>query len=189
MTSQRCHGLCAEETNLSAITRFALQRNGALRSRAETIWLLPSFSTWLSTRVNSDNSVCTGQWKENQTLVLKAVLKRRCQLLGFIVSFNISNLWLQHACWRFTACTFANLCLYMLLSSEQCQQFERFRLQCVQVVNKTSSFKTKLTGNNPETNRVNRNTRWCLTFPQSIQTFSYIQLTDQFWTEGQTPPV
>ena len=46
----------------------------------------------------------------------------------------------------------ANLCLLTLLSSEQCSQFER-----VQMVNKTSSFKTKLIGNKPEASRVNHN--------------------------------
>ena len=41
----------------------------------------------------------------------------------------------------------AKMCLVTLLSSEQCLQFERFHLQHVQMVNKTSSFKTKLTCN------------------------------------------
>ena len=40
-----------------------------------------------------------------------------------------------------------NFCLVTLLSSEQCSQFERFRLQHVQMINKTSSFKVKLIGN------------------------------------------
>ena len=31
-------------------------------------------------------------------------LKRVWQHIGFIFSFNITSLWLQHACWRFTAC-------------------------------------------------------------------------------------
>ena len=56
-----------------------------------------------------------------------------------------------------------------LLSSEQCSQFERFRLQHVQMVNKTSSFKTKCIGNNAEASRVNRNTLWCLTVQRSTQ--------------------
>ena len=51
----------------------------------------------------------------------------------------------------------ANLCL-SLLSSEQCAQFERFRIQHVQMVNKASSFKTKLIGNNITASRVNCNT-------------------------------
>ena len=42
----------------------------------------------------------------------------------------------------------ANLCLVTILSSEQCTQFERFRLELVQMVNKTSKFKTKFIGNN-----------------------------------------
>ena len=52
----------------------------------------------------------------------------------------------------------ANLCLITLLSSEQCSQFERFCLQHVQMVNKTSRFKTKLIGNNAKGSRVNYNT-------------------------------
>jgi len=60
----------------------------------------------------------------------------------------------------------ANLCLFTLLISEQCLQFERFRLQRVQMVNKTSSFEIKLIGNNAESSKVNRNTLWCLTSPR-----------------------
>ena len=37
----------------------------------------------------------------------------------------------------------ANLCLVTLISSDQCSQFERFRLQHIQIVNKTSSFEEK----------------------------------------------
>ena len=48
----------------------------------------------------------------------------------------------------------ANLCLVSLLSSEQCSQFERFCLQPVQMVNKTSSFKTKLIVNNVEASQL-----------------------------------
>ena len=47
----------------------------------------------------------------------------------------------------------ANLCLVTVLSSAQSSRLERFRL-----VHKTSSFKTKLIGNNAEMSRVNRNT-------------------------------
>ena len=47
----------------------------------------------------------------------------------------------------------ANLCLVTLLSSEQCIQFERFRLQHIQMVNKTSSFKTKLVGGNAKASK------------------------------------
>ena len=52
----------------------------------------------------------------------------------------------------------ANLCLVTLLSSEQCSQFERFRLQHAQMVNKTSRFKTNLNDSNAEVSRVKRNT-------------------------------
>ena len=52
----------------------------------------------------------------------------------------------------------ANMCLVTLFSSEQCSQFEIFRLQNVHIVNKTSSFKTNLIDNNAETSRGNRNT-------------------------------
>jgi len=56
----------------------------------------------------------------------------------------------------------ANLCLVTSLSSVQCSQFETFRLQHDRFVNKTSSFKTTLIGNNAEANRVSRSTLWCL---------------------------
>ena len=59
------------------------------------------------------------------------------------------------------------LCLVTLLSQEQCSQSQRFRLQHVQMVNKTSTFKTKLIGNNAETSRVNHYALWFLTFPRS----------------------
>ena len=52
----------------------------------------------------------------------------------------------------------ASSCLVTLLSLEQCSQFERFHLQHVQMVNKTSSFKTKFIGYNAEVSRVNQNT-------------------------------
>ena len=57
----------------------------------------------------------------------------------------------------------AILCLVTLLTSEQCLQFERFRLEYVQMVNKASIFKTKLTSDT-DTSRVNRNTFQYLTF-------------------------
>ena len=43
----------------------------------------------------------------------------------------------------------ANLCLVTLTSSEQCSKCETFRLQDVQMANKTS-FKTKLIGGNAD---------------------------------------
>ena len=46
-----------------------------------------------------------------------------------------------------------NLYLGTLLSSEQCLQFERFRLRQVDIVSNTPSFKTKLIGNNAEASR------------------------------------
>ena len=46
-----------------------------------------------------------------------------------------------------TVFLFHSLCLVTLLSSEQCSQFERFCLQHDQMVNKMSSFKTKLINN------------------------------------------
>jgi len=52
----------------------------------------------------------------------------------------------------------ANEGLVTLLSPEQRSQLETFRLKVVQIVNKTSSLKTKLTGNNAEATRINRNT-------------------------------
>ena len=85
--------------------------------------------------------------------------------LALMVYFNITLSWLQrqHACWRFTPYQFV---LMIILSSEQCSQFERFRLQHVPMVNKTCSFK-KITDNNAEASRINRSTLWCLTFPRS----------------------
>jgi len=41
----------------------------------------------------------------------------------------------------------ANLCLVTLLCLEQCSQLERFHLQHIQIVSKTSNCKTKLTCN------------------------------------------
>ena len=61
----------------------------------------------------------------------------------------------------------AHLCLVTLLSSEQCSQLKRFILQYIQMVNKTSSCITELTGNIAETSRVNRNTLYCITVPLS----------------------
>ena len=52
-----------------------------------------------------------------------------------------------------------NLCLVTLFSWEQCSQLERFRLQNIQMVNKTSSVKTKLVGSNAATCKINTNTR------------------------------
>ena len=45
----------------------------------------------------------------------------------------------------------ANLCLVILVSSELCSKLERLRLEHVQMVNKSSSFKTKLIGSHTET--------------------------------------
>ena len=71
----------------------------------------------------------------------------------------------------------ANLCLVTLLSSEQCSQFERVRLQHVQMVNKTSSFKTRLM---TEASNVNCNTLWRLTSCSRHQTSRYNLLLGQF---------
>ena len=49
-----------------------------------------------------------------------------------------------------------NVGLFYFLRSVQCSQYERFRLQHVQMVNNTSSFKPKLIGNNADASRVNR---------------------------------
>ena len=59
----------------------------------------------------------------------------------------------------------ANLCLVTLLSLGQCSLFERFHLQHVEMVNKTSNFKTKLIGNNDEVSSVTRNTLLVFNFP------------------------
>ena len=48
----------------------------------------------------------------------------------------------------------ASLCLVTLFNSEPCSQFERFHLQHVQMVNKTSSFKTKLLGYDAKASRI-----------------------------------
>ena len=71
----------------------------------------------------------------------------------------------------------AHLCLVTLFSSEQCSQLERFIPQHVQMVNKTSSFITQLTGNIAETSWGNRNT----------QTSRYKLLLCQFWVEELAP--
>ena len=55
------------------------------------------------------------------------------------------------------------LMISYLLSSEQYPQFEKFHQQHAQMVNKTSSFETKLIIGNNEARRVNCNTLWCVT--------------------------
>ena len=47
----------------------------------------------------------------------------------------------------------ANVCLVTLLSPKQCSH----DVQHIKIVNKTSSFKIKLTGNNAKVSRVNCN--------------------------------
>ena len=68
----------------------------------------------------------------------------------------------------------ANLCLvsYFIKLGTICSTFERVHLQ-VKMVNKTSSFKTKLIGSNAETSKVNCTTFRCLTFPCSRQQSSH----------------
>jgi len=51
-----------------------------------------------------------------------------------------------------------SVCLITLVSSEEWSQFERFRLQPVQMVKKTSRYKAKLS-NNAEASRVNNSSR------------------------------
>ena len=64
-------------------------------------------------------------------------LKRGNQPLGFIFPYYI-----HMTTNAVEGLVPANLCLVtLLLSSEQCSQFERFRLQHVQMVNKTSVSK------------------------------------------------
>ena len=71
-------------------------------------------------------------------------------------------------------CMSANLCLVTVLSLEQCSEFDRFRLQHVQMVNKTSSFKTKLICNKAETSRVNL---LMFTFPTSYAADFPLEIT------------
>ena len=70
----------------------------------------------------------------------------------------------------------ANLCLASLLSSVQCSQLERFRLQHVQMVNKTNKVSKKLFGDNAKGSRINRNTVRRFTFPRSRQQSSRYKL-------------
>ena len=82
----------------------------------------------------------------------------------------------------------ANLCLVTLLRSEKFSQFERFHLQHVKTVNKTSSFDTKLIGNNADVTKITCNTLWCFIFQRSRQLIScYKLLFDQFWAEELAP--
>ena len=81
-------------------------------------------------------------------------------------------------------CLAVCVCLFSLLSVEQCSQLERFHLQYVANVNKTSSFKTNLIGNNADATKVNHNTLWYLTFPHSRQqTSCYKLLLGKFWAK------
>ena len=50
-----------------------------------------------------------------------------------------------------------NLYLVTLVSLEHCSKIERFRLQRIQMVKKTSSFKTELIGSSAKVSRVNSN--------------------------------
>ena len=68
-----------------------------------------------------------------------------------------------------------SLCLVTLLSLEQCLHFERSHHHD-EMVNKTSSFKTKLTGNNAKASRIKCNTAWCFTLPYSRQQTSHYKL-------------
>ena len=65
-------------------------------------------------------------------------------MYAFIFKFNITFLWYNM---HTEGLLPANLCLITKLSSEQCLQFERLCLQHIQMINKRSSFKTKLIGN------------------------------------------
>ena len=73
--------------------------------------------------------------------------------------------------------------LVTLLSLEQCTQFERFRLQHVQTVNKTPSYTTKLIENNDDVCSVNRNEySLALSLPRSRQLTSlYNALLGELW--------
>ena len=76
----------------------------------------------------------------------------------------------------------ANLCLVTLLSSEQCSQFERFRLQHVWNDKQNIQFQKNRSAIIPR--RVNLVTFWCLTFPLSgQQTSRYKLLLGQFWAD------
>ena len=56
------------------------------------------------------------------------------------------------------------------------------------MVNKTSSFKTKLIGNVAKVSRVNHSTLLCLTFPHSgLQTSHYKLVLSEFWAEELAP--
>jgi len=68
------------------------------------------------------------------------------------------------------------LCLVASSSLEQCQPFEIFRLQHVQMTSTTLRFDTKLIGNKADVCRINRNTLWGFTSPRSTQEISHYQL-------------
>ena len=119
---------------------------------------------------------CSIQWL--WTLQYITLLKWGCQLLGLFFSFNITFLWLQHACWMFTACQF----VFSYITKRRTMfTILKFSHQHVHMLNKTSRFKTKLIGNNAEASRVNCNTLWCLslTFSHSRQQTSLLQITAQ----------
>ena len=83
------------------------------------------------------------------------ILKYGCQLLGLIFLLILRsydyNMQVEYL-------VPANLCLVTLVNLDQCSQFERFHLQHVEMVNKTSSFKTKFIGKNAKASRVICNT-------------------------------
>ena len=79
-------------------------------TRACSLTLAPSGSClwWSSGESGRYLAHITGR----QVCMANRSIALKC--LGFVFSFYITFLWVQHACWRFTA----NLCLVTLLSSE-----------------------------------------------------------------------
>ena len=69
----------------------------------------------------------------------------------------------------------ANLCFVSIQTSEQCSQFEQFHPPPVQLVNKTSRFKTKLIWNNA----VNRKIHLSFNVPTFYVVDDPLQNTDQ----------
>ena len=97
----------------------------------------------------------------------------------YFFPFNITFLWLPHACWRFTACQFVSS--YVIKLGTMFAIWKSPPATCSNS-KQASSFKTELIGNNAEVSRVNHNILWCLTFPRSRQqTFCLIHWIIDLW--------
>ena len=116
---------------------------------------LPVWKGWRQGRVGYSNGLILRLGWDNLSVnphVAVVPLPARVPAPRDFVSFNMF-LWLQPAFWRFNVCQF----VFSYFIKFRTVQFERFHLQHVQMVNKTSSFKAKSIANKAEVSGVNCN--------------------------------